>query len=418
MDWGVWTGAYGLGDSIVKGLLTMPVVVPLAFFSAGLAGSAARAAGDDGSEVKVTLKGGKLKLKSVDGDFEFALGGRVMADTAMYFDDKSDLGNGSELRRARLRAKGVVWKRWQFEGQYEFAGGDDHIRDAYIGYTGLEPWTLRVGHIKEPFSLENLTSSKYVTFMERALPNAFAPGRAVGILASTRGGNWTLAGGLYSGTDAADSSEGDSAADVAARVTWLFPLAAETNMHVGFAAAYRDYGDDKEARIRQRPESHVTDARLVDTGAFAASDRSLYGLEAALIKGRFSAQGEYIVAHYSGDGDERDRDLDGYYAYVSWFLTPDSRGYSGGRGVFGQVKPASIVGKGGRGAWEAALRYSALDAEAEGGKQNNISLALNWYATPTIRFSMNYVDVLSVDGGPRPRGNEPSLLQFRAQVEF
>ena len=47
-----------------------------------------------------------------------------------------------------------------------------------------------------------------------------------------------------------------------------------------------------------------------------------------------------------------------------------------------------------------------------------MSLALSWYATPTIRFSMNYVDVLSVDGGPRPRGNEPSLLQFRAQVEF
>jgi len=147
----------------------MAVVMPLALFSAGLAGSAARAAEDDGSEVKVTLKGGKLQLKSVDGNFALALGGRVMADTAMYFDDKSDLGNGSELRRARLRAKGTVWKHWQFEGQYDFVGGDDHSRNAYIGYTGFKPWTLRVGHIKEPFGLENLTSSKYTTFMERAL---------------------------------------------------------------------------------------------------------------------------------------------------------------------------------------------------------------------------------------------------------
>lgn len=395
----------------------MAVVMPLALFSAGLAGSAARAAEDDGSEVKVTLKGGKLQLKSVDGNFALALGGRVMADTAMYFDDKSDLGNGSELRRARLRAKGTVWKHWQFEGQYDFVGGDDHIRNAYIGYTGFKPWTLRVGHIKEPFGLENLTSSKYTTFMERALPNVFAPGRAIGIFALTGGGDWTLAGGFYSGTEAADSADGDNAVDIAARATRLFPLAA-ANVHVGFSAAYRDYGDDKAVRIRQRPESHVTGTRLVDTGAFNASDRTLYGLEAALFRGRFSAQGEYIAANYSGDGDERDRDLDGYYAYVSWFLTPDSRGYSGGKGVFGQVKPASIVGKGGRGAWEVALRYSTLDAEVEGGEQSNMSLALSWYATPTIRFSMNYVDVLSVDGGPQPRGNEPSLLQFRAQVEF
>lgn len=49
------------------------------------------------------------------------------------------------------------------------------------------------------------------------------------------------------------------------------------------------------------------------------------------------------------------------------------------------------------------VRLSELDlndAGVEGGKERNASLVLNWYPESNLRFSANYVKVLSVDGGP------------------
>ncbi len=55
--------------------------------------------------VKVSTKGG-LKVTSGDGDFKFQFGGRLMVYTALYDQDKVDLGDGTKFRRARLFAKG------------------------------------------------------------------------------------------------------------------------------------------------------------------------------------------------------------------------------------------------------------------------------------------------------------------------
>ena len=41
--------------------------------------------------------------------------------------------------------------------------------------------TIRIGHFKEPASLEELVSSNHITFMERSVLNAFIPARNVGV---------------------------------------------------------------------------------------------------------------------------------------------------------------------------------------------------------------------------------------------
>ena len=84
------------------------------------------------------------------------------------------------------------------------------------------------------------------------------------------------------------------------------------------------------------------------------------------------------------------------------------------------VRVPDGVGKGGIGAWQFALRFSSLDLTDEditGGKEENFTVGLNWYATPNIRFIANYVSVLDVDGGPED-GDEPESFQIRTQVEF
>jgi phosphate-selective porin OprO/OprP len=107
-----------------------------------------------------------LKLQTEDGAFQFQFGGRVMVDAAYYNEDETPLGNGAELRRARLFAKGTVYDDWFYKAQVDFAGNEVSLKDFYLGYQGFDKLKITLGNQKEPFSLEELTSSKYITFKE------------------------------------------------------------------------------------------------------------------------------------------------------------------------------------------------------------------------------------------------------------
>ena len=55
----------------------------------------------DKRQAEVETRGG-VKVKSADGDFEFELGGELWIDAAFYQEDVAPLGNGTEVRRARV----------------------------------------------------------------------------------------------------------------------------------------------------------------------------------------------------------------------------------------------------------------------------------------------------------------------------
>ncbi len=189
-------------------------------------------------DVQVNVKEGGLEISSYDGQFSFELGGRIMADAAWYNQDQVSLGDGTELRRARIEAQGVMFGDWGYELGVEFADGAE-IKDAYVEYLGWPEKRLKAGQFKEPFSLEELTSSKYITFMERALPNAMAPGRYIGLGASTWGSNWSAAAGLFGEAfDADPDDEGDLDPAIKARLKQLL-LNAENDREA--AAVLRTY---------------------------------------------------------------------------------------------------------------------------------------------------------------------------------
>ena len=371
---------------------------------------------------------GSLGGRSADGAFSFRLRGRIQVDGAVFdngaVDDGGSIdkpGNGTEIRRARLSVEGRVWNDWEYELETDFGEGDADLVDAFIRYIGFESWAFRIGHIKEPFSLEDQITNLDITFMERALPNVFAPDRSIGIDVQTFGDHWTFVAGIFGeGVDNNENGQDEGYA-ITGRGTFA-PILEETKIiHLGASSTYRKTNDDNRIRLRARPESHISDVRFANTGNISdVDDFYSYGLEAAAVFGPFSLQGEYIATHLNRDNNFSDLDFNGYYLYGSWLLTGESRSYRDRKGEFGPVTPKSIVGKGGVGAWELGVRYSHLDLNDEdiqGGEESNVTVGVNWYATPNIRFMFNYIHVDTNDTNNRVI-DDPDIFQVRAQIAF
>ncbi|MBE0439749.1 MAG: porin [Gammaproteobacteria bacterium] len=374
------------------------------------------------SDVEVKVKGG-VTVKTRDGKFSTKLGGRLQADAAAYSADP-EMGDGTEIRRARLYLEGTMYSDWGYKLEYDFASTGANgkgITDALITYKGVDHLELKVGHFKDPFSLEQQTSANNVMFTERSLAGAFAPGRHIGVMASTNQQHWSLAGGVFGDTVSATngtSHDQDEGWGLGARATFA-PINEKTKViHLGLGLNYRDTGGLGTTSFSQQAETHISGVNIVNTGTITGvSDFLKVGAELATVMGPFSAQAEYITTSVSRN-NASDLDFNGWYAQAGYFLTGESRNYK--KGIFGSVTPKASVGEGGIGAWELGLRYSTVDltdADIMGGEADSVTLGVNWYATPTLRFSANYIDVLDVKGGTYD-DQEPRVFQVRSQWAF
>jgi len=381
-----------------------------------------------------------LRFESNDGQFKMQLGGRVMVDWANIDADNpmrreieqeegnSLEGNGVEFRRARVFAAGTIYDAVNFKAEYDFADGDTDFNDVYLGLSGV-PYvgSIRVGHAKEPFSLEQQTSSNYITFMERALPAAFVPGRNTGFLLKNAvlDKRMTWSAGVFQDADDFGNSFNDFEDwNVTGRLTGLpwYEEEGRQLLHLGlsYTHQFRDEGDTT-VRYRERPESHITDANIVNTGRFAADAVDIVNPELALVYGPFSLQGEYFYTWVNSQAAD-DPEFDGFYIYGSYFLTGESRKYSTSNGAFDRVRPKVNFHptEGGWGAWEIGLRYSTIDLSdgaINGGEADNFTAGLNWYLNPNVRWMTNYV-YSDVENRANVSDDDLNILQTRFQIDF
>jgi len=357
------------------------------------------------------------KVESADKAFKLKFGGRIQADYTFASTD-SVLGGGEdgfEFRRARLFFSGTIYERVEFKAQYDFVGGAE-FKDVWIALE--QSWgKVKFGHFKEPFSLEEQTSSKYLAFLERSLPvEAFSPGRnsGVGFSGSTDKASWGF-GAFYDAGDFGESSDEDNF-NVTGRVVFrpIYEDDGKQLFHVGLAATQKDLAAGGTFRFRSRPEAHLS-GRFVNTGSFAADSALIYDLELAGVFDDFWFAGEYVVADVDAPAFG-DPSFDGYYVQFGYYLTGEHRRYKSSSGAFDRQKPSENVGKdGGRGAWEIAFRYSSLnldDGPIFGGELTDWTLGLNWYLNPATRLMINWVhaDVDNVGEG--------DFILFRWQVDF
>ena len=97
--------------------------------------------------------------------------------------DSASVGDNFEIRRARIGVTGSINKDIGYEVVGNGVGGTTNwIDTAFINYGFNKKAQVRAGRFKQPFSLEEMTSSNNMGFMERSYGNQMVPGKRLGAM--------------------------------------------------------------------------------------------------------------------------------------------------------------------------------------------------------------------------------------------
>lgn len=372
-----------------------------------------------------------LSFETPDRRTSFTLGGRVHTDYRNY--DAPTQADTVDIRRAYLTLQGKwnEWVTWDLTG--DFAQSGVALDVAWVNAALNDKVQIRMGQFKMPFSLEELTSSRFIDFQERSMANVLVPAKERGFmihglpLTGTTYGIAVSNGQGKNGNDTVQASEGvDLIGRATVNVAELLGRRAIAVGHLGIAGSVGEQPagarDASRLSFRNNENRGITFFR---TDAFTgdAVQRKRLGLEAAIAYGPFKLQGETVTVNYSGKsaaGADYDRSIDSYYIGALWMITGERYAETYRNGVFGRMTPISSFEPGGSGwgAWELGVRFSQFDAtdfkttNAAGtgrlanfsvgtdgspttivttNKATSTTLALKWIWNPNFRWYLNYV---------------------------
>lgn len=378
-----------------------------------------------GSPVEISM-GAAPDTESEDG-FTFKPFGRLMLDagtTSLPDGIGRPDGFDAEARRARLGVSGDIPGGFGYKFEVDFASNDVDVTDALLSYEAGDV-DITVGQHNNFQSMEELTSSRFLSFIERAaFTDAFGFSRRVGVSVQYGADNVLLQAGVFA--DNLGDMPGSDRWSVDGRAVY-YPEVGDTQLHFGGSLHYAELGSGETVRYRQRPLVHFTSERLINTGSFGADSEFGAGIEFAAINGPLHFAAEGYRQEVSGLPMMADSAVfHGGYVEAGIFLTSgDSRGYRGGR--FNRTRPSTPVGEGGIGSVQANIRYDYLelndaDAGIVGGTQNGFMGSIIWTTTDYTRFQINYAN-LSYDDAvfALPSGNRSysaNVVGVRAEFDF
>jgi phosphate-selective porin OprO/OprP len=375
------------------------------------------------------------KRKDADSTrFSFKPTGQVQLDTWFIGQDDASRAavgdmptDGIYFRRARLGATGELWETVDYRLEWDFAfPGRPGFLDNWVQVKRLPIVNnVRVGRYFEPFSLERMTSNRFLTFMERSLLDSFAPARTNGISAynAVLNERLTWAAGVFrTTTDQFGGNFGNFAGWAGTGRVTMLPYYDDSRpdrvsyAHLGLAYSFR-YNDDRtvffgsfpEARLLATPTpilgpitNNVGVPPFIHTGTINSDYYQLLGLSGAWVNGPFSISAEYALVPVNQIAGP-DLNFDAAYVAMSYFLTGESRPYNKAAGTFDRLQPrtnfwksptATTGNPSGIGAWELAFRWSYMNLSHKninGGRLNNITFGLNWYLNAFTRVQFNYL---------------------------
>jgi phosphate-selective porin OprO and OprP len=345
----------------------------------------------------------------------------------------NNLGFGHRARRTIFGAEGTIPGGFGYKAELELSQGSVNYEDVLLTYQRSgSPLQVTVGYHYPLQSLEQLTSNRFTSFLERAgMVDAFGYGRRLGASLAylDPNGKFTLTGGLF-GEDIANTNIARTGWQASFRGTYS-PFIGNAQGHFGLNFQHRvQPRDAQNVRYRQRPYTQVTDQRFIDTGRIAADGDDILGGEAAIVYRSFHFAGEAQKLWVRGHNNParvfgpnnatggasaflaNDPSFFSAYGEFGYFFTGETRGYKGGK--WDRTKVLHPFDKGGWGALQlnARLDYTNLQQTVgtgaittsslnfvNGGKQLGYEASLIWLPTDFVKFMAQYAHI-NVTGGP------------------
>jgi phosphate-selective porin OprO/OprP len=381
----------------------------------------------------------------------FKVRGRILIDAVMQDIDREGAGIDFKTRNIRgrqvfLGVEGAInnYFYYKIEGG-AVNGGAWGWDDAVLEYKPNDMTSVMVGNIKVA-GLENLTSTRFTTFMDRGpYGDMGVDSYLLGGVVKVNGLNWSVTGGIQgaslNSTDvtAATANNGN---DVEERLAYTVrghftPIDSDTTkVHLGASARYRDGGSELLS-YSARPNTAVSTVTPLNTGSISDADMT-WAVEGAVVFKSFSAQAEYsdikferfCATNLTGPQCTAlgpDGDLKVGYAFLSWWPTGEMRAYDAKKGEFGRPKILNPITAGGMGGVELAIRYDWADttearnvnpaAPTDAGEYTAWTIGANYYPHPYVRVMANYTKG-QVDNQAAGRDFDVDTFQLRAQLDF
>ena len=284
---------------------------------------------------------GQFYLRSADDSFLLMAGGRLQVDSYGFagpgvadYQRANGTGLKANMRLSRLRVElsGRIRQHWFFWLAAEAAGNQQldgaqkpsssslGAADAFVGYDACSWFSIRFGQFDAPFTMENMTSDKWLSFMERSLTAravGFPANKDLGVMVTGKTtkehAEWMLS---YMGGDGQNRPSVDSRGDAIGRILVRPFASAEGSlvqrMHVGMSGrwgkrdpAYVRY----DASTMSTPGGYAFWSPVYGSGAsethvLPSGIQRAIDVELFLPLGRFDLQAEGLMVH-----DERRESL-------------------------------------------------------------------------------------------------------------
>jgi phosphate-selective porin OprO/OprP len=375
-------------------------------------------------------------------DVYFKVRGRILLD-AVFQDVDKDGGTSGDFDTSNVRGRqvfiGVEGKlnnyiAYKAEGGF-VNGGTSSWDDVVLEVKPTETTSLLFGNVKVA-GLENLTSTRFITFMDRGPYGDFGvDSYLVSAVAKYQGFNYsaTLAvqGNSINTADVANAgADSKERFGVTARGHWA-PVNTDTDkLHVALSYRYRNRGDEALFNYTGRTTTaYSAGTTFYQTGGIGNRDKTI-AVEGAWVHGPFSLQGEYSSIDVTRAGTAgSDPTVKVGYAFASFWPTGETRNYNQVTGEFGRPKILNPITAGGWGGLELAVRYDFTDlkdaydtlkvkpATSQAGEYTGWTLGANDYLTSYVRFQANYTDGKSDNIGLN-QDFDIKQFQLRAQLDF
>ncbi|HFB55572.1 MAG TPA: hypothetical protein ENJ46_06565, partial [Hellea balneolensis] len=318
---------------IIRVSCTMVAFSTLALFAALPSNAYAE---DNENQTVWNIFHGAPKFKSDNGNY-WKIRGRILWDiadiTETPINGLSRNINADEFRAARIGIEGQ-FDVFKYKAELDFAGNKTSYKDINVTWKG--PLAITVGQMKAGGSLEEITSSRHIAFMERGMAtDAFGFDRRLGVNIAKSGKNYGVNAGIFGNSINGKKDDKPSNTVWAAR-GYFTPVQEKGNIvHLGASVRHTNNATGAPKHSARWGLHQATEKVKPVIG----SDAFLFGFEAATVQGAFHAHAEYLTE----DGDLGS--AKGGFIQAGYFLTGESRKYKGGK--FDRTSPLKPLSQGG-----------------------------------------------------------------------